>query len=166
MKIFKGWGDICSYGQKDKVNDYEDFQNYHDNLYHNKKNDKNLYYAIVNEKYKSDSSYLRPFSEYQLDSDSDFYDLSGNFLLYFRNNKRKNQKYKEAGLREYLKSSDYTTFVFKKNKLYPFLLNCTWWDELHQRMDEDNTIWYEPFQFVIDTDCQKAIRQLKLKKIK
>jgi hypothetical protein len=160
MKIFKDWGDICSLPKEDVVYDINDFRSYIDG---GKK--KRLYFAVVNEDYKADSSYLRPFSEHQSTSDCDFFDLSGNLLLYFRNNKRKNEEYKGAGLVNYTKP-DYETFVFKKNKLYPFLLNCTWWDEFNQNMDQYNTIWYEPFQFVIDTDWLKAERQLKLKKIK
>lgn len=65
-----------------------------------------------------------------------------------------------------------TTYVFKKNKLYPFNNggsgggnNVRFFDEIGNIVDDYHDIWYDPFVFVYERDLKQFERYLKIKEL-
>jgi len=113
---------------------------------------------IVDENFE-ETSYVKNFKNFNLSSNCDYVDFSGDNMIYHRSNHNYN-KYAEK------RKPLFETFTFKKNKLYIFQTNGKFWDELENEINNQNEIWYDPFYFVLNEDLQQAERYLKLKQLK
>lgn len=135
--------------------------------YMNESGNKNNLYVVVNNNFiieegsslKHVSSISSKFIE-NVGNSMDFLDNSSKEILFYLAYRRE-QKW-NGNKRKII----CTTYIFKKYKLYHFERTGEWYDEVGNMIDSYNDIWYDPFLFVKPEDKEKAIRYLKLKKLK
>ena len=141
MKLFYTYQDILK--RKDYVFTSDDLLKYKNNI-----GDKKLIFFCVNNNFEIDQDERRflDFSQYQLNLKYDYLDINNKYLLY---------------LRYYTHADAWQTYLFKKNKPYPFMRTC--FDEINNTINDD--IWYDPFYFIYEDDLARYHRYLKLKKI-
>jgi len=126
------------------------FHKYRD-VWEDRKND---LYILVDPNFSfSERTSVKNVSDMNSMYDSDYVDNSSEDFLYYLAFKRPIKNIPKK-----------TLYMFKRNKLYHYN-NNDWQDELGNRIDDYNDIWYDVFVFVYEKDLHQVKRALKLRKL-